>query len=209
MANAAVTGVTSAVRHVFLTDRLVRHLTEDEIEAVFLHELGHVRHRHLLLRGAAVLLPVCVWAVLVPASMATSPMVAGAGILLFVAVYGGWMFGAFSQRLERQADWFACQQLALAPTCEQPSPGGQLASAVRLYTAALERLAALNGIDTAKRTWQHGSVLDRVAWLRAMQHRPAEIQRFQRRLRLAGSVVLGGVVALAVHLVNVASVWAF
>ena len=119
------------------------------------------------------------------------------------------MFGAFSQRLERQADWFACQQLALAPTFEQPSPGGQLASAVRLYTAALERLAALNGINTAKRTWQHGSVLDRVAWLRAMQHRPAEIQRFQRRLRLAGSVVLGGVVALAVHLVNVASVWAF
>lgn len=209
IASAAVTGISPAVRHVFLTDRLVRHLTDVEIEAVFLHELGHVRHRHLLLRGAAVLLPVCAWAVLVPPGMVTQPWLVAAGVLAVVAGYGWWVFGAFSQRLERQADWFACQQLALSAASRTEPKGGGLAAAVGLYTSALERLAMLNGIDPSKRTWQHGRVIDRVNWLRAMQQEPQEIRRFQRRLRLAGSLVLGGIVALGIHLWNVASVWAF
>ncbi len=33
---------------VFLTDYLLEHLTLEEIETIFAHELGHIKHRHLL-----------------------------------------------------------------------------------------------------------------------------------------------------------------
>jgi len=208
IANAVVTGMTSAVRHVFLTDRLVRHLAPAEIEAVFLHELGHVRHRHLPLRAAVVLLPVCAWVAFVPQSLASTPVVASVAVLSLVAAYGWWVFGAFSQRLERQADLFACRQLAAAAALPTQSARADLPAAVAVYSGALEHLAALNGIDSDKRTWQHGSVADRVAWLREVQHRPRAVRQFQSRLRIVGSLVFGLIVGLAAHLASVASVWA-
>ncbi len=48
VANAMVAGPLPWVRYVFLSDRLLEELTPDEIEAVFGHEVGHVKHGHLL-----------------------------------------------------------------------------------------------------------------------------------------------------------------
>ena len=56
--NAAVAGFLPRLRYVFLTDGLLEWLTDEEIEAVFGHELGHVRHHHLLLRVAAMFGPI-------------------------------------------------------------------------------------------------------------------------------------------------------
>ncbi len=209
IANAAVTGMSSAMRHVFLTDRLVRHLTPLEIEAVFLHELGHIRYRHLPLRAATVLLPVCAWVAIAPGPLTAQPGLVGAAVLLVAAAYVWWVFGAFSQRLERQADLFACNRLAVAAALPGQIGRPDLSSAVATYTGALEHLAALNGIDCRKNTWQHGRVADRVAWLRDMQRRPLAVQRFQSRLRVVGSVVFGLIVAMAAHLCGAASVWAY
>ncbi|MGH7171916.1 MAG: M48 family metalloprotease, partial [Gemmataceae bacterium] len=48
MANAMVIGILPWVRYVVFTDRLLDDFTADEIEAVFGHEVGHVRHYHML-----------------------------------------------------------------------------------------------------------------------------------------------------------------
>ncbi len=47
-ANAAFTGVGKAKR-IILGDTLLAGFSEEEIEAVFAHELGHYKHRHLLI----------------------------------------------------------------------------------------------------------------------------------------------------------------
>jgi STE24 endopeptidase len=46
-ANAALTGMGST-RRIILSDTLLEHYTDDEIEAVLAHELGHHVHRHIL-----------------------------------------------------------------------------------------------------------------------------------------------------------------
>ena len=46
-ANAALTGL-GATRRIILADTLLDHYSEDEIEAVLAHELGHHVHRHIL-----------------------------------------------------------------------------------------------------------------------------------------------------------------
>ncbi|NLE39285.1 MAG: M48 family metalloprotease, partial [Pirellulaceae bacterium] len=55
--NAAVTGLNPWLRYVFLSDGLLGLLDEDEIAAVFAHELGHVRNGHVWLRAAAMFWP--------------------------------------------------------------------------------------------------------------------------------------------------------
>ena len=46
-ANAMVTGLFRKNRYIFFTDKLLAKANEEEILAVFAHELAHVRHRHL------------------------------------------------------------------------------------------------------------------------------------------------------------------
>jgi STE24 endopeptidase len=46
-ANAALTGLGST-RRIILSDTLLEHYSDDEIEAILAHELGHHVHRHIL-----------------------------------------------------------------------------------------------------------------------------------------------------------------
>src|SRR5438128_981007 len=48
VANAMVAGVIPRLRYLLLSDRLLAELTPDEVEAVFGHEVGHVKHRHMV-----------------------------------------------------------------------------------------------------------------------------------------------------------------
>lgn len=47
MGNAMVMGLFPRVRYVFLSDLLLETMRDEEIEAVFAHELGHIVHRHM------------------------------------------------------------------------------------------------------------------------------------------------------------------
>lgn len=46
-ANAAVMGLVGPLRYVLLSDWLLETLTDEQIEAVFAHEVGHVVHHHM------------------------------------------------------------------------------------------------------------------------------------------------------------------
>jgi STE24 endopeptidase len=205
--NAMVVGVTPWLRYILLSDRLLEELTADEIEAVFGHEAGHVRHLHMalylaFLTGSVVLLS--------KASSLLAPVMEGqwpesyARIeeawlalpsLAFLAAYIFGVFGFLSRRCERQADVFGCR----AVSCTQPNcgghdettelaPGGRgLCSAgIMTFCGALDKVAVLNGISRSRpgwlHSWQHSTIAKRIDFLHHLMENPALEARFQRRV---------------------------
>lgn len=199
LVNAAVAGMVARLRYVFLTDGLLARLTEEEIATVFGHELGHVRHRHLLLRVLAMIAPLSLWILIeqmdpgagrrVGAWLAHSgfgvqvPMglltVAGLGAYMFVA------FGYYCRLLEHQADLFACR--ALGP---EACPSG-----LEAFVSALEKLALASGTNRKATGWQHASIARRIDFLRQTAADPCRLTRFHRRVRLMSGVLIGVVVS--------------
>jgi STE24 endopeptidase len=117
-ANAAVVGL-GRQRRILIGDTLLNLCSDDEIEAVFAHELGHVALHHtwkLLAGGAAsfVLGFYLLYLVLAPSAVALgfeSPadIAAVPLLMLWIAVFGlisKPLQTAYSRRLEKQADLF-------------------------------------------------------------------------------------------------------
>jgi Zn-dependent protease with chaperone function len=209
MANAAVAGLVPSLRYVFLTDALVSNFTAKELEAVLAHEIGHLRHRHLLLRLMAMFVPLAIWPVLVAAGVTvhadSSAVLAAATIgrewsaaawlpavstgTLLIA-YMATVWAGYSRLLERQADLFACACLPLTGGSESGGSDG-----VERFVAVLEKLAISNGIEINQHQWQHGSVQRRAEFLRRVGRDNARAGRYHARLaRLAMVVVALGAV---------------
>ncbi|MFH1269267.1 MAG: M48 family metallopeptidase [Planctomycetota bacterium] len=181
--NAAVAGFLAPLRYVFLTDGLLAQLDDEEVEAVFGHEIGHVRHHHLLLRVLAMIAPVSLGLLVhqaFPGALAgatdwlTSGRLGfevplGLLVLLGMALYVPLVFGVYSRCLEAQADLFGCRTLAF----------DRGSRPVETFTSALEKLAVAGGQDRRAPAWQHGSVARRVDLL----NRAAKDARWERRLQ--------------------------
>ena len=186
--NAAVAGAVAPLRYVFITDGLVARLDEDEIEAVFGHELGHVWHRHLLFRILAMAVPLSLWLLIGQLAPDAARRIgewfshAGIGLqvpmgLATVAALGAYMFlvfGFYSRLLEHQADLFACR-VAAPGACEQ---------AREAFISALEKLALSGGGGRRAGGWQHASIARRVSFLRRATDDPRNAQRLHRCIRL-------------------------
>lgn len=198
LVNAAVAGFFPPLRYVFLTDGLLSHLTDAEIEAVFGHEVGHIRHRHLPLRIVAMVAPISAGVLLdqafpqagqwlqhrmleggLPAQIPLGLLALGA-----MAVYGLVVFGSYSRLLEGQADLYGCRSL----DAHEDIP------AVETFVSALEKLAIFGGIDRNASSWQHASVARRVAFL----HRAMEDPQYERRFHQRVLLVSGFLLAVAI-----------
>jgi STE24 endopeptidase len=118
-ANAAVTGIGTSKR-ILLGDNLIANLTDDEVEAVFAHEMGHYTMHHiwkLMLAGTAqtfvglYLVAQAYQASLSwfgftqPDTIAALPLL-GLGLALFSLITGP-LGNALSRMFERSADEFA------------------------------------------------------------------------------------------------------
>ena len=223
-----MTGAFPWFRHVLLTDALVDHLADREIEAVFGHELGHIVHRHLAFFGLFFV-----------GSMGFLAMVAGinrlfvpGSALLFgfkgqstvltiqsvlalacVIAYFGLLFGYLSRRFERQADIFGCRAVSCplencpphldinAVNFESGPPSRLCPVGIRAFADALENVARLNGFGRAAYSWRHGRISERIAFLESLEGRPDLESRFQTgvfRLRLGLSIFLVLAVFIAV-----------
>jgi Zn-dependent protease with chaperone function len=210
VANAMVAGPIPWVRYVFLSDRLLDQLTPDEVEAVFGHEVGHVRHGHLLYYMAfmvlSLMLLIGLWTLglqLVFGESSASEM-AGAWetwrdgpAMLLMGAYVFVVFGFLSRRCERQADVYGCRAVSCpAATCTGHAPDVALAPAgrglcptgIRTFINALNKVADLNGISRRKpgwlQAWLHASIGRRVDFLEQLMTDRALEARFQRRLGL-------------------------
>jgi len=210
--NAAVAGLLPQLRYVFLSDGLLQSLGENEVEAIYGHEVGHIKCRHLLLRGATILAPSCLglaaWKGLFGTlDMAAFSLQLGAGpfslpvgplVLMMVALYIIVVFGYYSRRLEQEADLFGCYTATRSsgggrgPSASSHSPTDRRlelsAQGISTFVIALEKLAIHNGIQRQAASWQHGSIAGRVAFLRRVAREPQLAERFRRRLGWASYV---------------------
>jgi len=201
--NAAVAGLVRPLRYVFLSDGLLARLDNDEIETVFGHEVGHVRHHHLVLRVLAMIAPLSLLLLAEQAfpqssqrfqqwlGAASYDRQAEVGLLLLGAIglYMLVIFGYYSRLLEHQADLYACRR----PAPELASP------AVETFARALEKLAIGSGSGRNARGWQHASIARRIDFLERLRRAPKGELRFQRWVRLLGILWVGIVISPVVY----------
>lgn len=181
-ANAAIVGLTPKSRVVLFSDSLLAQMSPGELAAVFAHEIGHAKRRHVPIFAA--------WAValLLGAELAAqawfpndellAALVLAAGALVWFASFT-WM----SRRFELEADLFSLDLLG----------------ETRSLVSALERVGGRLR-DVAG--WRHFSVADRVRFLERARAEPEFASRFRRTLRrvaIAGVVLLAVVIGLHAH----------
>ncbi|MBX7106264.1 MAG: M48 family metalloprotease [Gemmataceae bacterium] len=217
VANAMVAGLLPRPRYIMMTDRLLHDLPPDELEAVLGHEIGHVRHRHMLLYFAFLGLSFAIMTGLLnmfvrilPADSWLMDALRGLGdwgtlaSFAVAAVYILFAFGFISRRCEREADLFGCRAVSCGrPDCQGHTYRDRVPvvttstplcpTAIETFAAALDRVADSNGMSRAKpgwmASWQHSTIEKRVAYLRAIKDNPAIERRFRRRM-LAFKVLL-------------------
>lgn len=225
--NAGVTGALPWYRYVLLTDALIEGLDPHEVAAVFGHEVGHVRHRHLAFFGFFFVGSMGVLtlasdfvsghalkalAIGGPGDSSTSLMTQGVVTLALGLGYFGLVFGALSRRFERQADVFGCRAVSCGRVDCPPHPdlysrAGVGAAdvplcpvGIRIFANALMNVALLNGMEPAARSWRHGSINRRIAFLEGLEGKPTAERKFQAgvarlRVGLALALILGLVLA--------------
>jgi Zn-dependent protease with chaperone function len=198
MANAAVVGILPGLRYVLLSDRLEETMTDEEIECVFAHELGHIVHSHML--WFVVLFMIVVLIGLGPAQIievlaephlppglldsAITQIIAGAAAFALTLYF----LGVLARRFERQADVFAARMVesgwALSGGLRRSHVGAKGAS---LMSTALKRVALINGVGLRQRDFFHPSISLRRLYLRRLATHPSLTRAFDRRMmRLYG-----------------------
>jgi STE24 endopeptidase len=193
IANALVMGIIPRFRYVLLSDLLLEEMSEEQIEAVFAHELGHVVHRHMiwyLVFLKVLILVLAVIALLLEAEQqhfALPPWLPMDLVMTLIA-FGGFLigFGYVSRRFERQADVFAARTLErnLAPvptTAEAAAADDAVAGATTppaaaspsyvgptgatIFASALRRVAVINNMPLEPRGRWEGGLLRRLSYL--------------------------------------------
>jgi Zn-dependent protease with chaperone function len=173
--NAAALGLFGRLRYVIITDGLLQHLSDSEVEAVFGHELGHAKHHHIA-TYAAFLIVISFLTTVIMNFAGTGNTIIDS-ILQLVLTFGifiGLVFGFISRRFERQADMFGCKVVGDTMT----------------FVNALEKVALYSGNVRNLRSWMHSSIEKRVRFLVAAMHYPEIGRRFQANVRmLAGGII--------------------
>ncbi len=172
VSNAAIVGLGAAGRVVLFSDSLLSTLDARELAAVFGHEMGHAKHRHVLIFlvwTAAVFLGVELVGHWIESELLGSAI----AIALFVIWY--FLFGWLSRRFELEADLFALE----------------LTHDPEALIAALERVGSVH--TRALSSWRHFSTERRVEFIAQATSDPTVGRKL--RLKLAWLVALGVVAA--------------
>ena len=216
--NAAVMGLVPRFRYILLTDLLIETLDDRQIEAVFAHEAGHVKHRHLLwYKVFFAIFVLCLagpgtWAYQAlrrsdlladwPADMIVT---LGTMVLFFL------LFGMLARLFEKQADVYAARSIqsrempAIASANPLRTPVGSIGA--ESFVNALCRVAEINHMPATRgqrprnviaagfahvvdvaSNFLHPSIPDRVDHLRSIAIDANRTTRFDQKVVL---VMLG------------------
>ncbi|MBP7936912.1 MAG: M48 family metalloprotease [Phycisphaerae bacterium] len=210
--NAAVMGIVRPLRYVLLSDGLIEMMEDRKIEAVFGHEVGHVRHHHMLFYllftmasmlavGGVIHLAVQIWPQLLHnrSGLQDYFQVVAMAMIILIWVLG---FGIVSRRFEWQSDLFGARSITPpAEECDQPclfhgtairsgpdpdppalTALAVCATGVEVFAKTLESIANLNGIPVDARSWRHSSISNRVSRLRSYANDPTQVRRLNRNV---------------------------
>ena len=191
--NGAVIGAVPWLRYILLTDGLLENMPRERVEAVMAHELAHIRYRHIFWLMAAAIAAMgalaVFWTISILATIqwlitnATPDTLADLiawidrpdviAIMAMVPTILCWVvvFGWVSRRFERQADTFAVLHIANSNSLIRDRILIDLRS-IGAMTSALQQVADLNHISTSRRSWRHGSIAWRQAYLRGLLDQP-------------------------------------
>ena len=169
-ANAGFTGIGGAKR-IILSDTLLNDFSEEEIETVFAHELGHYKHRHLHIGIAisivATVLGLFLTSLLYASSLgffgfSTGKELAALPLLaLWLSLFGlvtTPLSNMLSRHHERVADAYAVRATANAPA----------------FVSALGKLAAINLADAEPHPlveflfYSHPSIAKRIRFVNSL-----------------------------------------
>ena len=219
--NAAVMGIFRPVRYILLSDGLLEMMDDQRIEAVFGHEAGHIKQRHMqfyllfavlsmLIVGGMTELVVWQWPELLRNRSLAQDYLQVAAMVLIVLV---WLFGfgVVSRRFEWQSDLFGVRSVTpAAEECNQPclyhgtavavGPAPQpsrsqnpvCATGVGIFADALHRIAVLNGIPVEARSWRHSSIANRIRLLKSYACKPQAAAQLERAVLAIKAILLVG-----------------
>ena len=179
IANAAVAGTFPWNRRIFLTDALLEYFTDEEIETVVAHELGHIRYRHIptyMLFSLFYLLNYPFFYLLVEEPLVTyleesQTLLSVASTLCsltFLILYFIVIFRYLSRRCEHQADLYAVR------LTEKPET----------FKRALAKLAILNSVPKSIRRFfeifnTHPSIHRRIEFINHWIEQNSAVQRYK------------------------------
>lgn len=198
VANAAVMGILPPARYLVVSDLIVESMPDDQIEAVFAHEAGHVVHHHLLWLGLTLVTYMLAITALGDIVWPHVQLLSGIGDLpqglvsILIGLPLFWLvFGLVSRQFERQADVFSArimQQRHDLPHDDLTEPSRHMQEThvgpdgAMVTAAALDQIAQINDINPASREWLHGSIDSRMQFLRSMCEEPGRTARFDQHM---------------------------
>jgi STE24 endopeptidase len=206
--NGCMVGLIGPLRYIMITDALLVGLPAAEVEAVFAHEVGHVKHLHvplyvlLAVGGVSAMGVAADW--VLRATHSGDAMAVATGVL---ALLFWWLvFGFVSRRCELEADLYAAEMTACPEECsparEEPAACRGTARIcphrVAVFASVLRRISRLNGTAETARGWRHFSIARRCLFLETMLAEPPRVGIFRRKMRLLkGAVTVAAAIALA------------
>jgi len=167
---------------VLLSDALLERFKDEEIEAVFAHELGHANGRHMLLRMLCMAAPLCLCHVIAAVldSAVGSPPLSSVLVLAYVV----FVFGKYARRLEHEADVWACH--ILPPDVST----GSMSTGRERFADTMMKLSAASQAEWNRGGWLHPSMRSRLEFLNGTLPNPHRLSAFRLRSRVALIVML-------------------
>ncbi len=181
LVNAAATGVLPRRQYVLIGQALVDHLSTDELESVYRHELGHLALGHLHLRLLAIVTPLLLW---IAAGSHGSWLV-----LLSGACVSFVLLAVYSRLLEHEADLFAC---------DTASDTDGIARSSKLLIHALEKMTSLAGRGPRCRSVLHPSLVARARFLSGVSENVGRRWRFRLLMRVLACSLVATSAAMAI-----------
>jgi Zn-dependent protease with chaperone function len=187
---AGVMGVVPRLRYLLITPALIETMSEEELEAVMAHEIGHVKKMHLLLYflligGFSIMIgnfsePALsfflsrdfFYRLINITNVSPDTLVTIFGAVPFLAVmlfYFRYIFGYFLRNFERQADIHVFPVLGNS----------------RALISAFEKISIMSGDIRDQPSWHHFGIGERVDYLLKCEKDPSWIGRHNRKVRLS------------------------
>jgi tetratricopeptide (TPR) repeat protein len=209
MITAGVMGLVARFRYILVTDALLSILTPDEVDQVIAHEIGHVKHKHLILYLLFFIGFMLISYTIYPLSelllFSKGPLLAaiktfhldpfkalnvfyGSVLVVCIIIYFRFIFGYFIRNFERQADIFVFQ----------------LFPSARPLISTFDKITANSGQPADKPNWHHFSIQQRIDYLWRCEKSPQWIFHHTRKVTksIAAFVVIFIILAIASYQLN-------